>query len=429
MASRSPLGPLAARSPATPVRRQQPAEQWLCFALAQQSRVAPHPDPEALNGSSICMPLRLRLACLESLPLFQGEHSNFEVRAGLTLFDGSTAGGCFFGNTVFSAPVAYDMRKSKGKRGFHVDLDADIFFHTRVPLAGDLSAVVEVVLVQRTDDGIIEAEYSAVYVGSPRYLLLKQAFPEQAYPPQQLTADGAECRLYFMLETFPGMRAWLPLVPENFLLSYADVVPGVQRLDAESGLPTQRFLGTTSLLLEARLASVHAVVMCDLQLQLPDGFLEVVRKVLLGGGSPNSPGASKPGGYGGSAARLPLPLRELQNCLRLRAAVHNGRTFVGPTVWGKPGTLEVADGQRGAHRITLTEQLPLAWVPGDVCVAVVLELLLVQGDADAENPSSSSATVLSWGVAAPFSRVSGDGAALVAEGPKQARGGHCLSLF
>ena len=79
--------------------------------------------------------------------------------------------------------------------------------------------------------------------------------------------------------------------------------------------------------------------------------------------------------------------------------------------------------------MSLTEQLPLAWVPGDVCVAVVLELLLVQGDADAEDPSTSSSTVLSWGVAAPFSRVSGDGAALVAEGPKQASTGTCWSCL
>ncbi len=134
-----------------------------------------------------------------------------------------------------------------------MDLDADVFFHSRAALSGKLCAIVEVVLVKRSEEGVVEAEYSAgwaqvhlqmsshqgqlnssptrggaslpqspskrggsasasgslhvghqgptcsvpVFVGSPRYLMLKKVFPEEAYPPQQLMADGAECCLHY----------------------------------------------------------------------------------------------------------------------------------------------------------------------------------------------------------------------------------------
>lgn len=93
-------------------------EQWLNFVTAQAARAAPHPDADGLAAAAAPVPLRLALHHLEGLPLFQGEHRNFEIRLGVTLFDaaaaGSSGGGAFFGNTVFTPPVAYDMRKSRG---------------------------------------------------------------------------------------------------------------------------------------------------------------------------------------------------------------------------------------------------------------------------------------------------------------------------
>ena len=49
----------------------------------------------------------------------------------------------------------------------------------------------------------------AVYAGSPRYLLLRAAMPEHAYPPQPLVADGAECRLHYMVGAQGGGLAFL----------------------------------------------------------------------------------------------------------------------------------------------------------------------------------------------------------------------------
>ena len=63
------------------------------------------------------------------------------------------------------------------------------------------------------------------------------------------------------LEVCPELEPLLPLLPEHFLVAPHDVIPGLQRVDAATGLPTRRFLGVRSLLLEAQLCDVHAVAL------------------------------------------------------------------------------------------------------------------------------------------------------------------------
>jgi hypothetical protein len=87
-------------------------DQWLEFALRQAARSAPHPAPDSLQGSGASAGYRLSLLFLESLPLFQAQDRNFDVRLGVTLYD--EAAGCFFGPTAHGAAVQYDMRRSKG---------------------------------------------------------------------------------------------------------------------------------------------------------------------------------------------------------------------------------------------------------------------------------------------------------------------------
>ena len=59
---------------------------------------------------------RLPLHCLPSqyryIHLLPTADRCFEVRLGVSLWD--AAAGCFFGPTAHSAPVPYDMRRSKG---------------------------------------------------------------------------------------------------------------------------------------------------------------------------------------------------------------------------------------------------------------------------------------------------------------------------
>ncbi|KAL4443404.1 hypothetical protein ABPG75_011141 [Micractinium tetrahymenae] len=495
-------------------------EQWLQFALRQEGRVAPHPcgRPGGDAAAGPAAGFRLALSHLESLPLFQGRDRPFDVRLGVTLFDDDA--GCFFGPTARSAAVPYDMRRSKGKRGFHVDLDSTFYLSTRAPLAaggppntspaagsggalpfgtssggggGGVLAVVEVVLVERGDGGLVSAEYSAawcaiplevqpgssggvasggsgalipaaaggsaaavpgaaavtpragqrgkgvhgphspapgspysplravimaarlgaqfllcvpLFVGSPRFLLLQRALPAaQCPPPPQLLADGAECRLYYQFEPCPDMAGtWSLLLPEDFLVSSRDLVPGVQRQPLP-GSVSSGLLDTSSQLAPPRLHSVQAVVLAGLRVHLPEGFVEAVRR------------------HGGGAGRL-LAVGECQRGLRLRVSVHNGRRFVGPAAECWPASLEPVEGRRGEHLLVLGRDAPLAWVPTDRRVVLVLELVLAPGSGGSSNGGEAglgSELVLGWTAVAPF-RWHGGGSssstvAALAEGP------------
>lgn len=52
---------------------QRAVEQWLRFALAQEERIAPHPDPASLPTCGSRAAYRLALRHLDGLPLFASE--------------------------------------------------------------------------------------------------------------------------------------------------------------------------------------------------------------------------------------------------------------------------------------------------------------------------------------------------------------------
>lgn len=108
-ATTAAAAPAATATPPTPSRR---LDQWLAFALAQEARSAPHPAPEALDSGGPPAAWRLTLSHLDSLPLFAASERACELSLGASLFD--EAAGCFLGPTACSAPVPYDMRRSKG---------------------------------------------------------------------------------------------------------------------------------------------------------------------------------------------------------------------------------------------------------------------------------------------------------------------------
>ena len=151
-------------------------------------------------------------------------------------------------------------------------------------------------------------------------------------------------------------------MPDNFLLSSRDVVPGVQRWPAGAGssasvtapAPTLAFLNTASQLEPPQLCAMHAVVLSGLRLHLPDGFVEVARQraaaVWRHAHAGGSGTAASPVAAGGGRR---LPLSGLQHRLRLRVAVHNGRRFVGPPAVCQVAALEPAQGQRGELTVGL----------------------------------------------------------------------------
>eukprot|EP00887_Chlorella_sp_A99_P001170 scaffold14.g1170.t1 len=506
------------------------AAQWERFALAQAARHAPHPHPDGPAPGAVrpaCY--RVRLCHLDGLPLFQAAAANFELWVGLTLFD--EAAGCFFGRTLRGLAVQYEMTKSRGKHGFRVDLDLAAFFHSRAAIAGAapgappaLSAVAEVVLVERSEAGVVGGEYSAgwaavplslpcgqesypppapppsasptkaaglateagpsgsgalapapaspawprssgahagaggapvlvgppgcgrpvlhcvpVVVGSPRYLLLRRELPpEHCFAPPPLAAEGAPCRLHYLLEPWPEMEAWAPLVPLDCLVCARDVVPGLQRFAADSGLPTRRCLSVRSQLSPPARQEVLAVQLAGLELSLPDGFIMVARGVLLPAGQApaqtSAPAPEPPLWRQGSRRLSPAAASALQQGLHVRASVHNGRQFVGLAVVGRVASLEPVAGQPGAHLLAVADNLPLAWLPADDMVAIVLELVFVpcsgsgggggstsplRGGRAAADAAAGGGTVLAWGAFVPFAQRGRRATLEVEEGPRR----------
>lgn len=171
-------------------------------------------------------------------------------------------------------------------------------------------------------------------------------------------AQLSRASLSYMLqfEPCPEAEVWAPLVPDNFLLSSRDAVPGVQRrpasarssASATAPAPTLAFLNSASQLEPPKLCAMRAVVLSGLRLHLPDGFVEVARQhasaVWRHAHASGSGNAASP--VTGGSGRL-LPLRNLQQRLRLRVAVHNGRRFVGPPAVCQVAALEPAQGRRG----------------------------------------------------------------------------------
>jgi len=157
--------------------------------------------------------------------------------------------------------------------------------------------------------------------------------------------------------------SWAPLLPEDFLVSCRDVVPGVRRLTAPPSatspgggaparsVPTRGVLDIASQLEPSALHSMHAVQLSGLGVHLPDGFLEVVRKQAAGLWRQTHGAAAAAAGAPSTAladalGRL-LPVRDLQRSLALRVSVHNGRRFVGPPVVCPVAALEPVEGRRG----------------------------------------------------------------------------------
>lgn len=145
-------------------------------------------------------------------------------------------------------------------------------------------------------------------------------------------------------------------MPDNFLLSCRNVVPGVQRLGANAmtnaePAPTRAFLSIASQLEPPQLCDVRAVVLSGLRLHLPDGFVAVARQHAASVWRRAHAGGAAAGGALGAAVgtgRL-LPLADLQQRLSLRVSVHNGRRFVGPPAVCQAAALEPAAGRRGAQ--------------------------------------------------------------------------------
>lgn len=146
------------------------------------------------------------------------------------------------------------------------------------------------------------------------------------------------------------MEAWAPLVPENWLLTEQQLVPGLRWRPPAEAAPALGPLGAAAQL--PRLCGTSAVRLSGLRMHLPEGFAEVARQVAEGLCHSGAAAAAEANGSTSSGARgtrLP-PLLELQQLLRLRVSAHNGRRFVGPPVVCPAAALQPVEGRRGGRR-------------------------------------------------------------------------------
>ncbi|KAK9823703.1 hypothetical protein WJX72_004791 [[Myrmecia] bisecta] len=320
--------------------------EWERFAERQADRFAPLSVPISQRRMlAESQGHRVRLLALSGVPMYQAEGRTFEFRVGVTLFDKGS--GQFFGNTCISTPVPFDKRKAGSRQGVRCNLSFDLYFHSRL-VDSQCMAVVDVVLVERLEDGVIDGEYSAgwamlpllppplkspqkkavertagVMMGTPRYLLFQGMFLDQAIPAQPLVSEAAPCLLTYTVEPYPAATAFAALVPEDFLITYSDVVPGLQRFNPK-GQSTVALVNISSTLASPLLVPTFSIVLHSVRIALPHGFGETL-EVLLTGSSAAQHSATEP------TARGP-PLEAYGDCFAVRLGVHNGRTFVGDPV-------------------------------------------------------------------------------------------------
>ena len=100
--------------------------------------------------------------------------------------------------------------------------------------------------------------------GTPRYLLFRNVYNEDLRPPKVVP----NCSILFQAEVYPAADAYIPLLPENFMVTYSDVVPGIRRFDTLGRLSsTTKTVITT--LAAPMLSPTYSVVLRRLQLALP----------------------------------------------------------------------------------------------------------------------------------------------------------------
>ncbi|GFH23920.1 uncharacterized protein HaLaN_21615, partial [Haematococcus lacustris] len=223
---------------------------------------------------------------------------------GVSLYD--EAYGTFYGNTVYSQGDGYDRNRAAQRNAIDLDFSFDVFYHTSVSDPRCM-AVVEVILLERMLDGVVRGQYSMGWAllplfrvgvgaggslggavtldalgsgkplsvplvgGTPRYLLLRHVYNEELRAPKVLP----NCSITFQAEAYPAMDAFIPLLPEDFLVSYGDVVPGLRRFDTAGQLSVSA-KQVISTLASPMLSPTYSVVLRRLQLALPAKLHELL---------------------------------------------------------------------------------------------------------------------------------------------------------
>ena len=407
-------------------------ERWEGFAARQRSRhipVAIHPN--GLRLSDAPRGYRMRVLAVEAYPFGPEAYrvaqrgNTLEVRASVSFFDEVTGG--FHGATCSSVPEAVTLPSPApgaptGPTNIvhprppdpvgTLDVHHDVYFTTRVADPRRY-LVVEIVFVEREGAAVVRetsggwtaiasvgengAEPSGhpnsapVRSGTPRYLMWGRPRVDAGPPPASL----GQAKVHFMFEPCPAFLAAAPLVPEDFPVTYGDVVPGVKRFDADGKQSTEVEGPITSTLASPLLAPLRRVALRGLCVSLPRGLVDVIAA------SPTTAVMTR-----GAAAQPLTPEALAANpaaavnaaagakALSLRVAVHNGRRFVGAAV--EADKWVAVEGATSV--VQLAQDVVVEAVPEDVLVVLIVEVLFRQPGA----PRSTPPTVLGWAPVCPF---------------------------
>ena len=218
-----------------------------------------------------------------------GRSNRVEVRASVSFYDEATGG--FHGATCSSVPeeIRLPPAPTPGPvAAAHpvatLDVQHDVYFTTRVADTRSLM-VVEIVFVEREGGQVVretsggwaavptlgiggteptgQPNSAPVRSGTPRYLMWGRPRAGQ-HPPSQLGA----AKLHFIYEPCPAVLRAAPLIPEDFPVTYGDVIPGVLRFDV-AGRLTSDVAAITSTLASPLLAPLRRVSLRGLCVALP----------------------------------------------------------------------------------------------------------------------------------------------------------------
>ena len=425
------------------------ADDWERFAARQLSRFVA-PAPGGLTASDETRGYRLRVLAVEAYPFgaeayrVAGRSNKVEVRAAVSFYD--EASGTFHGATCSSVPEEVTLpppeaangagrpQPAKGKNARDnagkpklpvatLDVQHDVYFTTKIRDARCL-LVLEIVLVERRGGTIVretsggwaaiptvdkngrepvgEPSSAPIRAGSPRYLMWGRPRAGQ-HPPAQL----GDARVHFIYEPAPMLSHAKALIPDDFPVTYGDVIPGMLRFDPFGQL-TSNALAITSTLAAPVLAPTRRVALRGLKVRLPKALSDVVAASPATARAIHGPDAQPPSME--SLAANPTAAAAAvaaSKCVFMRASVHNGRRFVGASVDVDAWAADVD----GVSTIRLTKDAVVPNVPEDVLVVLILEVMY-------RAPGTNDAPyVLGWTAVSPFKPGADFGDAVTADAP------------
>uniref|UniRef100_A0A061S1B5 Nephrocystin-4-like protein n=2 Tax=Tetraselmis sp. GSL018 TaxID=582737 RepID=A0A061S1B5_9CHLO len=379
---------------------------WERFFRLQRRRVAPlMPGSRRELGTTEFY--RLRVVGLREVPMYATRV--FEFRVNVTLFDERL--GQFYGNTISSPTAPFQWISPKdSSQGVEVNLEFDVYFHSVVSDPSCL-AVAEVVMVEKLYTGVIHGEYSVgwaalplhrhldgsqaahqvletswvdIFAGTPRYLVFRDLVQGRAAePPMPLGSS----RLSYQFNAYPALLPIAPLLPENCLVTYTSLIPGLQRFNQHGILSTmpKRTINTLARPLPA---PTFAVSLGNVFVQLPPHLHDVLSQ---------------------------YDMSELMTCkppqmseFELHLYVHNGRCIVGPEVTSS--RVRIVNVAPHTYVLEGDEPLELDWLPGDMNIVLILEVIytgpqMVRPQMLGSDPYKRQ-IVIGWAPIFPFKRIS-----------------------